>query len=249
MPITFLNTNNSGNISLINRSNSGGFSVGLSSQIITAGLVLHLDAGNLDSYPGSGTTWNSLTGSNYSGSLLNGTAFSSTNGGNLVFDGVDDYVTVTEIGQLTRFSIESWFRPTSYPNNYAAVIASVYPGTNNTVNFKIGYETGTTMFGGTFVGSQWYYTPAVSTTLNTWQQIIFTYDGSGLAIYSNGVSGGSNAFTGTPNSGGAGIRIGRRWDLPDSFVGNIAITRVYNRALSASEILQNYNANKSRFGL
>jgi len=248
MPISFINRNNSGNISLINRSNSGRISMSVGSSIVTAGLVLNLDAGNPASYPGTGTTWTSLAGNNYSGSLLNGTAFSSTNGGNLVFDGVDDYVNVTEIGQLTRFSIESWFRPTAYPSNYAAVIASVYPGTNATVNFKIGYQDGTGMTGGTYIGG-WFHTPTVPTTLNTWQQVIFTYDGSGLAIYSNGVSGGSNAFTGTPNSGGAGIRIGRRWDLPDSFIGNIAITRIYNRALSAAEILQNYNVDKSRFGL
>jgi hypothetical protein len=248
MPISFINRNNSGNISLINRTNSGGFNMSVSSPIVTSGLVLYLDAGNPSSYPGSGTTWTDLSGNSKNGTLLNGTAFSSTNGGNLVFDGTDDYVTVTEIGQLTRFSIESWFRPTSYPNNYAAVIASVYPGTNATVNFKIGYEAGTGMVGGTYVGN-WFYTPSVSTSLNTWQQIIFTYDGSGLAIYSNGASGGSNAFTGTPNSGGAGIRIGRRWDNPDYFAGNIAITRIYNRALTSTEILQNYNAQKSRFGL
>jgi hypothetical protein len=217
--------------------------------IVSDGLVLYLDAGSPNSYRTDfGTTWKDMSGFNNSGSLINGPTYSSANGGSIVFDGVDDCVSVTEIGQLTRFSIESWFRPTAYPFNYAAVIASVYPGTNATVNFKIGYEAGTGMVGGTFIGN-WFYTPSVPTTLNTWQQIIFTYDGSGLAIYSNGVSGGSNAFTGTPNSGGGGIRIGRRWDLADYFTGNIAITRVYNRALSASEILQNYNAQKSRFGL
>ena len=217
--------------------------------IVSDGLVLYLDAGSPNSYrPDFGTTWKDMSGFNNSGSLVNGPTYSSANGGSIVFDGVDDYVTVTEIGQLTRFSIESWFRPTAYPNNYAAVIASVYPGTNSTVNFKIGYEAGTGMVGGTYIGN-WFYTPMVPTTLNTWQQIIFTYDGSGLAIYSNGVSGGSNAFTGTPNSGGGGIRIGRRWDIADYFAGNISITRIYNRSLSASEILQNYNAQKSRFGL
>ena len=218
--------------------------------IVSDGLVLYLDAGSPNSYrPVFGNTWRDMSGFNNSGSLTNGSTYSFANGGSIVFDGVDDYVIVTEIGQLTRFSIESWFRPTSYPNNYAAVIASVYPGTNATVNFKIGYEAGTGMVGGTYVGGQWYYTPSVSTTLNTWQHIIFTYDGSSLAIYSNGISGGSNAFTGTPNSGGAGIRIGRRWDTTDYFAGNIANTIVYNRALSATEVLQNFNVQKSRFGL
>jgi hypothetical protein len=217
-------------------------------KIVTDGLVLALDAADKNSYPGSGTTWRDMSGNNYTGSLLNGTAFSSTNGGSIVFDGVDDYITTSEIGQLTRFTVESWFRPTAYPNNYAAVVSSVYPGTNSTVNFKIGYEGGTTMNGGTFIGG-WFYSPSVPTSLNAWQQIVFTYDGSNLTIYSNGVSGGSNAFTGTPNSGGAGIRIGRRWDVENYFVGNIATTKIYNRALSASEITQNYNAQKSRFNL
>jgi hypothetical protein len=209
-------------------------------------LVLELDAADRNSYVSGSTTWNDLTINNNNGSLINGPTFSNNS---IVFDGTNDYITVPEIGQLTRFSIESWFRPTSYPYNSAAIIASVYPGTNATVNFKIGYEGSTILYGGTYVGSQWYYTPPVSTTLNTWQQIIFTYDGSGLAIYSNGVSGGSNAFSGTPNSGGAGIRIARRWDLEEYISGNIAATRVYNRALSAQEVLQNYNAQKSRFGL
>ena len=218
-----------------------------SPRIITDGLILCLDAANKQSYPGSGTAWNNLTGPN-NGTLINGSTFSNANAGSIVFDGSDDYITVTEIGQLTRFSIESWFRPTAYPNNYAAVVTSVYPGTNGTVNFKIGYETGSGMVGGTYIGG-WFLTPSVPTTLNTWQQVIFTYNGSSLAIYSNGVSGGSTAFTGTPNSGGDGIRIGRRWDSGDYFAGNIAITRIYNRALSPTEILQNYNATKGRYNL
>ena len=212
-------------------------------------LVLELDAADRNSYVSGSSVWNDLTANNYSGSLLNGTAFSSTNGGSFVFDGVDDYITVSEIGQLTRFTVESWFRPTAYPNNSAAVVSSVYPGTNATVNFKIGYEGTSAMYGGTHVGNTWYYSPGVTTNLNTWQQVTFTFDGSNLTIYSNGVGGGSNAFLGTPNSGGAGIRIGRRWDIAEYFVGNISTTKVYNRALSVSEIQQNYNAQKSRFGL
>ena len=219
-----------------------------SPKTVTDGLVLYMDAANSKSYVSGSTTWNDISRGGNIGTLLNGPTYNSSNSGNIVFDGTDDYVTVTEIGQLTRFSIESWFRPTTHPNNLAAVVTSVYPGTNGTVNFKIGYEGGSGMVGGTYIGG-WFLTPSVPTTLNTWQQVIFTYNGSSLAIYSNGVSGGSNAFVGTPNSGGDGIRIGRRWDTADYFTGNIAITRIYNRALSQQEITQNYNATKTRFGL
>lgn len=217
-------------------------------RIVTDGLVLYLDAANNKSYPGSGNTWVDLTGNNRNGTLLNSPTFSGNNSGNISFDGINQYCTVTEIGQLTRFSVESWFRPTSYPNNYACTVTTVFPGNNSTVNFKIGYENGSQMYGGFYNGT-WRLSPGVNTSLNVWQQVVFTYDGSNLAIYSNGVSGGSNSYSGTPNSGGDGIRIGRRWDFTDYFAGNISITKIYNRALSPSEILENYNATKTRFGL
>jgi hypothetical protein len=215
-------------------------------KIVKDGLVLCLDAANPRSYPGSGTTWSDLSGNGYDGTLVNGPLYSADNKGSLIFDGIDDYSTINEIGQLTRFTVNSWFKPTSYPNDYASIITSVY--TNGLVNFKIGYELGSQMFGGFFDGS-WRLTPGVNTTLNTWQLVSFSYDGTNFQIYSNGISGGSNTYVGTPNSGGSGIRIGRRWDLADYFIGNISQTSVYNRALLSAEIQQNFNALKGRYGL
>ena len=210
------------------------------------GLVLCLDSGNTRSYPGSGTTWTDLSGNLRNGTLTNGPTYSSANGGSIVFDGIDDYAIVGDLS-LSRYSIESWFRPTSFPNNGASTISSVYNGSR--VNFKIGYEAqGSVMYGGFYDGG-WRYTPAVTTVLNTWQQIIFTYNGSSLVIYSNGVLVGSTAYVGTPASDGQGIRIGRRWDFAEYFVGNISITRIYNRPLSAAEIQQNFNATRGRFGI
>ena len=104
------------------------------------------------------------------------------------------------------------------------------------------------MSGGFYDGS-WHYSPSVSTALNTWQCIAYSYDGTNLTIYSNGVSGGSNSYVGTPNSGGGGVRIGRRWDIADYFAGSISAVKVYNRALSATEVLQNFNALRSRYGI
>ena len=70
------------------------------STIVSSGLVLHLDAGNASSYPGSGTTLTDLSGSGNNGTLVNGPTYSSANGGSLSFDGVNDYVSVSNTSQL-----------------------------------------------------------------------------------------------------------------------------------------------------
>lgn len=220
-----------------------------SPRIVLGGLVLYHDAGNIKSYRGTGTTWTDLSGLNRNATLLNSTSYSSANQGTLVFDGVDDYCTISDIGSLSRFTIESWFRPTSYPNNAASTIAAVYQnGGGSVVNYKIGYESSSLMYGGFYDGG-WRLTPAISTTLNTWQQIAFTYDGSNLTAYSNGSLVGSTAYVGTPTSSGSGIRIGRRWDAAEYFVGNISVTKIYNRALTAAEAQQNFSALRGRYGI
>jgi len=173
---------------------------------------------------------------------------SYSSGGSFSFDGTDDFLTGSELGQLTQFTAETWFKPTSYPNNSACTISSVYPGSNSTVNFKIGYEGGSAMYGG-FYDTTWRLTPAASTTLNVWHQIVFTYNGASLVIYKNGEFVGSTSYSGTPNSGGSGFRIGRRWDITDYFVGNIDVAKVYNRALSTQEVAQNFQALRGRYGV
>jgi hypothetical protein len=70
-------------------------------KIVTNGLVLALDAADRNSYPGSGTTWRDISGNNYSGSLINGTSFNSSNGGVFSFDGVDDYLSLPNMNYST----------------------------------------------------------------------------------------------------------------------------------------------------
>ena len=64
--------------------------------IITRGLILHLDASAPSSYPGSGTTWSDISGNNHVGTLTNGPTFSTDGGGSIVFDGTNDYVTIPD---------------------------------------------------------------------------------------------------------------------------------------------------------
>ena len=219
--------------------------------IVTDGLVFAVDAGSERSYPGTGTTATSLVGSD-TATLTNGVGFSSNNGGYWEFDGTDDFITNNNTYNLSNFTAEVWVYPTATPpgTTMASAISTVYPGTNSTVNYAIGWNSNYAWMGGFFNGSSggWHEVGVTSPALNTWHSYSLTYNGTTLILYHNGVSEGTLATTDTA-AGGGPIRIGRRWDGADFFPGNIPNAKVYNRALSAAEVLQNYNAQKSRFGL
>jgi hypothetical protein len=98
-------------------------SIGYGPRVVTDGLVLALDAADTNSYPGSGTTWNDLSGNGNTGTLTNGPTYSSDNGGSIVFDGTNDYVPlVNNLGDPQQFTIEFWAYPTELNidanNNY-----------------------------------------------------------------------------------------------------------------------------------
>ena len=85
--------------------------------IVLNGLVLYLDAGNPLSYPGTGTIWTDLSNFGNNGTLINGPTFNSGNGGNIVFDGTNDFVTCgTAIGKLPNFTISCWIKPNNWNN-------------------------------------------------------------------------------------------------------------------------------------
>lgn len=220
------------------------------SNIIQDGLVFMLDANNLVSYPKSGTSTYSLTGSDV-GTLLNGVGYSNSNGGAFSFDGVDDYILGTDTYNLSNFTAEIWVYPTAKPPGatYPSAISTTYPGTNSTVNYAIGwYNGGDVWFGGFYNASSggWHEIYVPPPSINTWHHYSLTYNGSIMIFYHNGVVEGT--FNTTDTAGGGGpIRIGRRWDAGDYFPGNISNAKVYNKALSPSEVQQNYQATKDKF--
>jgi len=205
--------------------------------IVTNGLVLALDAGDKNSYPGSGTTWSDLAGSN-NGTLINGPTFDSGNGGSIVFDGVDDKVTTT-IPYYTTATINLW----------------VYPIAGFGL-FQYGDSTGTPLclldYTNTdlrvYVIDYYINYPSVL-TLNQWNNICLTLNYSSLqyTLYINSVLQGNGSIQSSVVQNGL-IILG---DHNFRTNGNckIAATQIYNRVLSASEVLQNYNATKARFGL
>ena len=228
-----------------------------SPSIITQNLVLCLDAANTKSYPGSGTTWTDLSGGGNTGTLTNGPTYSSANGGSLVFDGVNDSVNISPTNfNLSEFSINIWFKSSNVSSDYLRLIHKA-DTTGSTKGFSIANSQTDGKL--VFVYQPNYTTGEVlkrSTSLisnNIWYNVNMIYNSSSeIKIYFNGVENVGETST-SPDVGwvsntGNFLSIGTRaggTQLP--YNGNIAQVSIYNRALSAAEIQQNYNATKSRY--
>lgn len=220
--------------------------------IVTNGLVLYLDAANYLSYTSGSTVWRDLSSSNLSGSLINGPTFSSGNAGSIVFDGVDDYVdlgTFNGLGSIDR-TISVWFRVNSLTGGTTRIIT--FP-VDNTSTDTPAYTVGLSLFGNLEVGIGGTpydgYILNVSYTLGSWVNITSTIVGKTITIYKNTVSQGSRTSTGVVPTNPLGYLGRYNGNYGQYLPGNIANAQIYNRALTPSEILQNYNAQKSRFGL
>jgi len=218
-------------------------------RIVTSGLVLALDAADKNSYPGTGTTWRDLSGNNNHGTLTNGPTFNGANGGSIVFDGSTQYVNVTNVASLnaTTQTISLWHNATTLPSRESIIISK-----NDTVGSFNGYNifsANSTQIkaasggGATSVGLG-------GGTTSVWYFVTLTFSINGTAtFYLNGVSNSSAAcvnFTMSSNPLTIGRSLDTFWSL---YTGRIAVVQVYNRVLTAAEVLQNYNATKGRFGL
>jgi len=216
--------------------------------------VLSLDAGNSRSYPGSGTAWNDLISSGNNGTLTNGPTFSSANGGAIVFDGSNDGIQLAGTNlSLNQMTISCW----NYSTNYNQNGFMFEKTTNGSVNtqYSLFFNSSNDIFYRTYGLS------VVDLTINTtnagvvnnrWNLVVATYDGTNKRIFVNGVLRiTSQNLTGTitqNTTGAAYIGIyGSFAGYP--FNGNISNVQVYNRALSATEVAQNYAATRGRFGL
>lgn len=246
--------------------------------MIQNGLVIALDAADRNSYPGTGTTWFDLSGNGWNGGLQNGITYSSTNGGCFVLDGTDDTVTtsfpLTSLPALSNFSIDCWMKIPSYPTaaspnvygsttkNGVLVGATYYSGTALYWN---GNATGTafSVFG--FIrGADAYRNTTVYsvTSLNTYYYftLVNNYSASTFALYVNGalyssVAGPTQEYNSSnaSNAGNIGIckaQVDGGGTQNYTYLScTVASSKIYTRALSATEVLQNYNSTKTRFGL
>lgn len=219
---------------------------------VTNNLLLSLDAAN---YTGSGTAWPAEPGTN--GTLVATPVYTSVNPTYFSFVPASfQYATDVAMASMTNWTIEAWFRTTAtLTGQITAVVCDQFDGSTN-LNFSMGTNNSPASYNlsiGFFNGA-WRTTTGFAPTLNTWTYCAGTYNGTTLVQYQNGTSQSTTSYTGISASGGQGIRLARRWDSPANvsanfFPGDIAIVRIYNTALSAGQILQNYNAESARFGL
>jgi len=212
--------------------------------IVTNGLQLYLDADVYSSYIGSGTTWTDLSGNSFNGTLSLGPTFSSSDPKCLNFDGVDDYSISSVLNIAASSTVTIWIRSANYNNKIPISINGDVYGSgpniffyNSTINWNIGD-------GGANPFTNSYYPDG------NWHYIVVTNDASSDAkLYIDGVLIGTAAYINTVSSTTNNFWIGRfHGDNNYTIAANIAQVKLYTRALSDVEVLQNYNATKFRFG-
>lgn len=218
-----------------------------SPQIVSDGLALTLDAGNTKSYPGSGTTWSDIKGNN--GTLTNGPTYSSDNGGFIVFDGTDDYIDVSGTESFNaplsiNFTLSIWVYPTKTGNWQGVFTKNRSTGTqvglflSSSNEFVFGFSGS----GGNLIGS--------SFSTNTWYHIVLVQAANtSRKIYINGsLDITKTSSFGTTSSGSETFRLGQASGVNEYFGGRISNASIYNnKALTASEVLKNYNSLKGRY--
>ena len=220
--------------------------------IVQSGLVLNLDAGVSSSYPGSGTAWTNLIGNGNTGTLTNGPTYSSANGGSISFDGTDDYGNFSSrilTNVVTEISCFMWI----YPKSDGVVLAILGQSEINSSYHHSAIEVGSS---GELRMSLWHnsLTNRINSTLslNTWNNVGFTYAGTTLTGYLNSSNVGTTTFTWSkPSDIYFGIMSFDGTNMGTSAYGdgNVSNIQVYNRALTAAEIQQNFNATRSRYSI
>ena len=222
-----------------------------SPSLVMNGLVLCLDAGNTKSYPGSGTTWTDISGNGNNGTLTNGPTYSSANGGSIVFDGTDDYIsfnalTTSSLGLTSAngATLICWAKITIL-TRWTGVFA--FWSTSDNVDFGWDIDSTNNL-------RIWKNTTQTSTGVSLtpystlWCQYVLVSNSSGGIFYINGNQITTSSTLGNIiSTSGRNLMFGDNWDNP--IQGNSSNIQIYNRALSAAEVSQNYNALRGRYGI
>lgn len=235
-------------------------SFNFSPKVVTDGLEIYLDAGNPKSYVSGSSTWYDLSGNNVNGTLTNGPTFSAESNGCIVFDGIDDIVTTTFNTIQTSRTFEIWANRTESANAYNMMAGMFLPYFSFHTGFVSGHDF--LHFSDSVGGSQRnLYTHDGGLGLsgpflvnNKWYcfHFVTSFDGvnTTMSSYSDGIFRGSATYSGSPVTTSLyNLTLGnQRPDLISyPFRGKISIFKYYNRALSATELRQNYNATKTRY--
>jgi hypothetical protein len=222
-----------------------------SNNTISYGLVMSLDAAEPISYPGSGLSWYDLSPFGNTVTLTNGASFSNIGGGSIAFDGTDDY------------AVAAGSSSTNISDFLTAEVWVYYESGDGRILQKDDWNTGAYTrcweiggYAGQFRIEMWHSNGSGTLaygnplTVNGWTHLVMTFDGTNIRLYQNSILISTVNFPGDIRTDiNTPITLGGRWSTSEYLDGNIGVARIYNRALSASEILQNFNTQKSRFGL
>lgn len=209
--------------------------------------TLHLDAGNSSSYPGSGTTWNDISGSSITGTLVNAVGYSSAGHGALSFDGVNARVetNIQTYGNNTTWS--ACFNGTQSVNSINMFMGQHLP--------YFGFYGGNSLIFSNYISSvQKTIISPTNLSLNTWYCPTFTtaYDGTNttMSIYINGTFATNGVFAGAQTNTSYVFTVGDgHTSIWYPFKGFVSDVRIYNSTLSADDIQQNFNAVRARYGI
>ena len=237
-------------------------------RVVTNGLIYYLDAANTRSYSGSGITSNALVGG-IGGTLVNGVGFTTSNSGSFFFDGTNDYLSVPSSSIFNLASNDCTVEivaflnaSTSSDNTYRPIFVIGSSGSTylSLSKWRSGIGNGVYL-DYSVAGSRYTITttnstpsPNVANTItsplfdvnNKWTHFVIGISSNVMTLYVNSVALGSVTLTARWNTN-LDLVIGA-W-AGDYMSGNIPLCKIYNRALTAQEILQNYNATKTRYGL
>lgn len=226
--------------------------------IVKDGLVLYLDSGSPNSFysPTAGTTWKDISGNNINGTLTNGPIYNSNNNGSLTFDGIDDYVQIPYNSNidLNFYTACIWVKVLSTNTDIAGVFYREI-GPSEKISYFLDYGLNRSNFfcAGSYATGQpqnVFSTTTYTSRINLWTHIAFYRDANyKVGIYVNGVKENETTFLSYDFTNNiATAYVGRGGQALQRYSNsNVARIELYNRALSESEILQNYNVTKSRY--
>jgi hypothetical protein len=223
-----------------------------SPKISTDGLVLCLDAANTKSYPGSGTVWSDLSRGGNNGTLTNGPTFNSANGGSIVFDSTNDMATIPynndfNLCSITNWTISIWIKLTDIIGSFNCLIGQ-WPQDGGDA-WLLAHTSGIVGFiWAPFSRNNYMFQSNTPLVVGNWTNVVLVKNGSAFTLYQNTTSVGTFTNASTKSSSYR-VELGR-YGRSSSYIGaQYSTIAINHRALSATEILQNYNATKSRFGL
>jgi hypothetical protein len=221
-------------------------SIAYNPSIVTSGLVFCLDAGNAKSYPGSGTSWYDVTNTNTLGSLINSPSYTSGTAGYFFFGAINNYVNLpTTLGYISQLSAFSWIKTVGTPKSGYHIVCgptSLEISIPTSGEIRSGIDTSNGRFvsnhGSGLVDGNWHY-------------LGFTFDGTTKSSYIDGAMVGTQSVTGTLvySVSGRSMGVFGSGDTTYGMNGNISYYHVYNSSLTGSQVNQNFNALRGRYGI